>query len=108
MGLKIGEDVEVGAQRGPVVHVGRVDARPEESLAAGDALQSGEIDLSRRQKVDVFLREIVAHHGHNFHRREIGGRKAQYVAAPPSMRSTFPCGVSTPSYATEPTTTSDM
>src|ERR1017187_1893509 len=31
-----------------------------------------------------------------------------YVAAPPSMRSTFPCGVSTPSYATEPTTMSDM
>ena len=26
----------------------------------------------------------------------------------PSMRSTFPCGVSTPSYATEPTTMSDM
>src|SRR4051794_2413930 len=33
---------------------------------------------------------------------------AMYVAAPPSMRSTFPCGVSTPSYATEPTTVNDM
>src|SRR5260370_39963572 len=31
-----------------------------------------------------------------------------YVHAPPNMRSTRPCGVSTPSYATDPTTTTDM
>jgi hypothetical protein len=30
------------------------------------------------------------------------------VQEPPRIRSTFPCGVSRPSYATEPTTTKDI
>ena len=31
----------------------------------------------------------------------------KYVAAPPSVRSTFPYGLSSPSNATEPTTSKD-
>ena len=70
--IEIGEDVEVGAQRLAVVHVGRVLAGPEEGLA-GHALQPVEIDLARGQEIDIFLREIVAHHADDFHVREIRG-----------------------------------
>ena len=61
--IEVGEDVEVGPQRGAVVHVLRVDARPEERLAPGDALESGQIDAAAGQKIDVRLGEIVADHG---------------------------------------------
>ncbi len=106
--IEIGEDVEVGAQGGAVVHIGRINARPEECLPAGNALEAFEIDLAGGEEIDVFLREIVADDGDDLDRREIAGGESNVSAAPPSMRSTFPCGVSTPSYATEPTTTRDM
>ena len=73
LGLEIGEDVEVGAQGGAVVHVGGVDAGPEEGLSAGDALQAVEIDFARGEEIEVFLREIVAHHGDDLDRGEIAG-----------------------------------
>ena len=73
LGTEIGEDVEIGAQGGAVVHIGRVDARPEEGLASGDALQAGEIDVARGQQIDILLREIVAHDGDDLHRGEIAG-----------------------------------
>ena len=72
LGIEIGEDVEVGAQRLAIVHVGRVLAGPEEGLA-GDALEAGEIDFAGGQEIDIFLREIFAHHADDFDLREIRG-----------------------------------
>ena len=106
--MEIGEHVEVGAQGGAVVHVGRVDARPEKCLAARDAFQTFQIDIARGQQIDVFLREIVAHHGDDLDRSEIAGRQRDISGRAAQHAVDFPCGVSTPSYATEPTTMRDM
>ena len=84
--IEIREDVQVRAQRLAIVHIRRVLARPEEGLAARDALQSGQIDIARTQQLRVLLREIVSHHGHDLHVREVArgerdicGRAAQHA-----------------------------
>ena len=71
-GIEIGEDVEIGLQRLAVVHIGRVLTGPEEGLA-GDAIETGEIDLAGRQEIDVFLREILADDADDFDLRKIRG-----------------------------------
>jgi hypothetical protein len=59
-GVEVGEDVELGPQSGAVVHVGRVDARPEEGLASGYALEAGEVDVAGGQEVGVLLVEVIS------------------------------------------------
>ena len=84
-GIEIGEDVEICAQRFAIVHIGRVLAGPEKRLA-GDAIEAGEIDLARRQKIDVFLREILADDADDFDLRvirggegDVGARSAEHA-----------------------------
>ncbi len=85
LGLKIGEHVEIGGERHAIVHVVGIFAGPEESLA-GHALQAFEVDAAAGQQIGIGLREIVAHHGHDAHLREItrgerniGGGAAQHA-----------------------------
>ena len=92
LGLEIGEHVEVGPQRGAVVHIGGVDAGPEEGFP-GDALQSFEIDVARGAAGRILLREIVADDGHDFdigevagRQRDIGGGAAQHAIDFPVRR----------------------
>src|SRR6266567_143716 len=61
LGIEIGEDVEVGAERLAIVHIGRIFSGPEEGLA-GNAIEAGEVDLAGGEEVDIFLREILADH----------------------------------------------
>src|ERR1035437_7402472 len=79
LGIEIGENVEIGAQGLAIVHIGRVLAGPEKRLA-GDAIEAGEIDLARRQKIDVFLGEIFAHDADDFDLRVIRGGKGDVRA----------------------------
>src|ERR1035437_4534732 len=71
-GIEIREDVEIGLQGLAIVHIGRVLTGPEEGLA-GDAVEAGEIDLAGRQKIEVFLREVLADDADDFDLREIRG-----------------------------------
>src|SRR5665213_2287380 len=70
LGLKIREHVEIGGERHAIVHVVGIFAGPEESLA-GYAFQAFQIDTAAGQQIGIGLREIVAHHGHDAHLREI-------------------------------------
>ena len=86
LGVEIGEDVEIGAQGGAVVHVGRVDARPEEGLAAGTRSRPARSMLREASRStsscaksspttadDLDRREIAGGE------RDIGGRAAQHA-----------------------------
>jgi hypothetical protein len=95
--IEIGEHVQIGAQRGAVVHIVGINAGPEECFAALDALQAFQIDAAIGEQFLVFGGEVVAHHGDNLGLGKITGGQTDISAAPPNMRSTLPCGVSTPS-----------
>ena len=83
--VEVGEDVEVCDQRFAIIHVRGVLAGPEEALA-GDSFQAFQIDAARKEKVGVFLREIVADDSNNRGLREkrggkgdVGGGTAQHA-----------------------------
>ena len=61
--IEVGEHVQIGAQRGAIVHILRIDAGPEKGLAALDALQAFQIDPAVGQQFLVFSGEVVADHG---------------------------------------------
>ncbi len=69
-GLEIREDVELGGQRGALVHVLAVAPGPEKSFAAG-TLEAGEIDVAALEDGHVFFREIIANDRDHAHRREM-------------------------------------
>ncbi len=73
LGIEIGEHVQIGAQRSAIVHVVRINARPEERLAALYALQAFQIDPAVRQQLFVFSGEVVAHHGDDLGLGKIAG-----------------------------------
>jgi hypothetical protein len=85
LGLKIGEHVEVRAQRLAVVHVGRVFAFPEKGLA-GHALQAFQVDALGGQQIHVFAREIVPHHRHDLDRSKVAGRQS-YISGGPAQHA---------------------
>ena len=72
--LEIGEHVELGGQRGALVHVLAVAAGPEEALPLR-VLDAGEIDLAALENGLFLLGEILADDGHNAHRRELARRQ---------------------------------
>ncbi len=72
MGLKIREDVEVGDQRGALVHVLVVASGPEEGFSGG-AFQALQINVLALEDGHVFRREIIADDAHQAHRREMAG-----------------------------------
>ena len=85
LGSEVGEDVELGVQRGAAREVRRVAARPAEGLARRP-LDAGRVYAARRERVDGAIGEIVADHRHHAHRceergrqRRVGGRPANDV-----------------------------
>ena len=61
-GIEVGEHVQVRLKRFAIVHIRRVLAGPEKSLA-GDALQTFQIHAVAGQQIRVLFREIVPDHG---------------------------------------------
>ena len=71
--IEVGEHVQIGAQRGAVVHIVRINARPEKCFASLHALQAFQIDAAVGQQFLVFGGEVVAHHGDDFGLGKIAG-----------------------------------
>jgi len=75
VGRKIGEDVEVGGKRAPVVQVALVNARPPEGLARG-RLQALLVNVEFPESRAETRREITADNPHHARAREKRGRRA--------------------------------
>ena len=105
--VKIREDVELGNERGALVHVLVVAAGPVEGFSGG-AFQALQIDVLMLEDGHVFRCEVVADDGDHAHRREMAGGKREITGGAAEHAICFPCGVSIPSNATEPTTSKDM
>ena len=70
--MKIREDVEVGNQRGALVHVLVVATGPIESFSSG-AFQALQIDVLMLENGHIFRGEVVTDDSHQAHWREMAG-----------------------------------
>ena len=73
------EDVQVRNERFAIVHILRINARPEEGFPR-HAFEAGEIDAARREQIDILLIEIVTHHRDDLRLREITGGESDISA----------------------------
>src|SRR6266542_4481066 len=92
LGAELGEDVELGLERMRGVEIELVAPLPAEG-PSGPAHQAGEVDVARSEEADVLLREVLPDDRHHPRRaeearpdREVRGRPAEHVLAPPEGR----------------------
>ena len=97
MGCEALEHAELGLERLARVQVPAVLAAPEEGLAAGDALDVGDVDLAVAQHLQLGLAEVVADGADDADPSKKEAASAKCTAAPPSIRSRSPNGVLTAS-----------
>src|SRR5262249_7321060 len=85
------EDIQVCAQRRALVHILRVHACPEKSLPRY-ALQSGEINLARCQKINILLGEIIAYDANQLDFGEVRSSKRNVSSGPAQHTVDFAVG----------------
>jgi hypothetical protein len=102
LGPEVGEDVELGVERGAAPEIGRVAAPPAEGLPVG-VLDASGVDAAPPEVVEDGGREVVP----TTPTIRTGVRSDalidEYVAAPPSTSLNVPEGISRSSNAIDPT-----
>ena len=62
--LEFRKYIQIGTQRGAIVHIRRIHTRPEEGFA-GDVLKAFKVDTFACKQRTVFISEIFPNHRHN-------------------------------------------
>ena len=89
--VKICEHVQIGDQRGALVHVLVVAAGPVERFS-GSVFDAGQIDVPVLQRRHILRREIVADDAHYPHRRELRSRQRKITRRTTQHAVALPVG----------------